>query len=196
MLLYLFLAERPVLPGKYVLTIFVQTLPCSLTAFRRSASPSGVQVVLSIAGFKVSVQRLAHWSLFLLCTIAATIDHLVPHCSIALTSLASSSGDHPPLTTSEAILANQRLRQSLFVRSGTCLAIAYHLDGLALLGSSFLTASRSRRSSSSVQDRLSRVAEPLSMLEGFRVPVYSWLGCWRLDQTNPVTCCFPDPSGP
>jgi hypothetical protein len=53
-----------------------------------------------------------------------------------LTSFSSSSGAQPPLTTSEAILANHRLRQSLFVLFGTCFAIACHLDGFGLSGSS------------------------------------------------------------
>jgi hypothetical protein len=60
----------------------------------------------------------------------------VPYLSIALTSLSSSSGAQPPLTTSEAILANHLLRQSLFVRFGTCLAMACHLEGAELPGSS------------------------------------------------------------
>lgn len=34
----LFFAERPVRPGKYVLTILVHTLPCSSTALRRISS--------------------------------------------------------------------------------------------------------------------------------------------------------------
>lgn len=59
-LLYLFLADRPVRPGKYVFTIFVQTFPCSSTALRSISSASGVHVVLSIFGLSVSVQRLAH----------------------------------------------------------------------------------------------------------------------------------------
>src|SRR6266550_8521649 len=62
--------------------------------------------------------------------------HLVPKILIPLTSLSSSSGDQPPFTTSDAIFANHRLRQSLLVLLGTCFAIACHLDGLGLWGSS------------------------------------------------------------
>ena len=93
-------------------------------------------------------------SLFLVRTTEATRDHLeyhsqgyfildplpksylVPYVSIPFTSFSSSSGAQPPLTTSEAILANQRLRQSLFVLLGTCFAIACHLLGFELSGSS------------------------------------------------------------
>lgn len=35
---YLFLADNPVRPGKYVFTIFVQTFPCSATARRSNIS--------------------------------------------------------------------------------------------------------------------------------------------------------------
>lgn len=130
-------------------------------------------------------------SLFRLCTIDATKDHLkadaqlerhqppgpanshlVPYLSIPLTSFSSSSGAQPPLTTSEAILANQRLRQSLFVLLGTCLAMACHLEGFGFSGSSAdcdkhekimaaliyeprSTASRRSWSSLAVQDRRS-----------------------------------------
>lgn len=76
---YLFLADNPVRPGKYVLTILVQTLPWSETA--RSSSSSCIlistqvsahiggmptasedHVVRSMAGLRVSVQRFAHSS--------------------------------------------------------------------------------------------------------------------------------------
>ena len=60
----------------------------------------------------------------------------MPYLSIPFTSFSSSSGAQPPLTTSEAILANHRLRQSLFVLLGTCLDIACHLLGFELSGSS------------------------------------------------------------
>jgi hypothetical protein len=93
-------------------------------------------------------------SLFLVWTTEATRDHLdydksryfildpalksylVPYLSIPFTSFSSSSGAQPPLTTSEAILANHRLRQSLFVLLGTCFAMACHLLGFELSGSS------------------------------------------------------------
>ena len=96
-------------------------------------------------------------SLFLVWTIEATSDHLirrgsyisseqarrraylVPYRSIPLTSFSSSSGAQPPLTTSDAILANHRLRQSLFVLLGTCFAMACHLDGFGLSGSSVVS---------------------------------------------------------
>ena len=60
----------------------------------------------------------------------------MPYLSMPFTSFSSSSGAQPPLTTSEAIFANQRLRQSLFVLLGTCFAIACHLLGFELSGSS------------------------------------------------------------
>ena len=62
--------------------------------------------------------------------------YLVPYLSMPFTSFSSSSGAQPPLTTSEAILANHRLRQSLFVLFGTCFEIACHLLGFELSGSS------------------------------------------------------------
>lgn len=62
--------------------------------------------------------------------------YLVPYLSIPFTNFSSSSGAQPPLTTSEAILANHRLRQSLFVLLGTCFEIACHLLGFELSGSS------------------------------------------------------------
>jgi hypothetical protein len=45
---YLFFAERPVRPGKYVFTILVQTLPCSSTALSRRSS--WMQVSTSTGG--------------------------------------------------------------------------------------------------------------------------------------------------
>ena len=166
----LFLAASPVRPGKYVLTIFVQTLPCSLTARMSRSSCAAVHVVRSMAGFRVSVHRLAHSSRRVRMTDARKVRgltiavprlndlgdegpsttsldqlrnkdalegaHLVPCFSIAFTRRSSSSGAQPPFTTSVAIFANQRLRQSLFVRPGTCLEIACHREGFELLGSS------------------------------------------------------------
>jgi len=67
--------------------------------------------------------------------------HLVPYLSMPLTNFSSSSGAQPPFTTSEAIFANHLLRQSLLVLLGTCLAIACHLDGLELSGSSMFMVS-------------------------------------------------------
>ena len=52
------------------------------------------------------------------------------------TSFSSSSGAQPPLTTSEAIFANHRLRQSLLVLFGTCFAMACQREGFELSGSS------------------------------------------------------------
>lgn len=67
--------------------------------------------------------------------------YLVPYLSMPLTNFSSSSGAQPPFTTSEAIFANHLLRQSLLVLLGTCFAIACHLDGLELSGSSMFTVS-------------------------------------------------------
>lgn len=64
------------------------------------------------------------------------VTDLVPYFWIAFTSLWSSSVAQLPFTTLDAIFANQRLRQSLFVLRGTCLAIACHFEGLSEPGSS------------------------------------------------------------
>lgn len=69
------------------------------------------------------------------------VTYLVPYLSMPLTNFSSSSGAQPPLTTSDAIFANHLLRQSLFVLLGTCFAIACHLDGFELSGSSVCAVS-------------------------------------------------------
>jgi hypothetical protein len=63
----------------------------------------------------------------------------VPHSSTATHRRSSSSADQPPLATVVAICAHHRLRQSLFVRFGTCVAIACHFEGGFDAGSSART---------------------------------------------------------
>ncbi len=68
-------------------------------------------------------------SVFRVPTARATRLHRTPWRFTAFIRRSSSSRVHAPLTMSGAILANHRLRQSLFVRFGMCLAMADHLDG-------------------------------------------------------------------
>ena len=62
-------------------------------------------------------------------TRLATAAHFVPSSSTAAKRRSSSSALQEPFETRVAIWAHHRLRQSLLVRLGMCLAMACHLDG-------------------------------------------------------------------
>ena len=126
-------------------------------------------------------------SLFRVCTTDATNDHLgntrsttvffslneqphlVPYLSMPLTNFSSSSGAQPSFTTSEAIFANHLLRQSLLVLLGTWFAIARHLDGLELSGSSmFMVSIVSHDEARNGQTLLDSFTKKLVLLSGPR----------------------------
>ena len=103
---------------------------------REKASRSHIRSLFRVCTTDATNDHLSNTGSTMLFFLLNEQPHLVPYLSMPLTNFSSSSGAQPPFTTSEAIFANHLLRQSLLVLLGTCFAIACHLDGLELSGSS------------------------------------------------------------